>query len=229
MPAAAEGPDTEDLKISPFARGEWSQDERIMLDVSFTSLAAVLGDEDDPLESIAVSRLLAIAYAVGWSSKMLMVSPTDFAGELEAAIDARGGLQDIGNVADANLATAQAVATDQIQFDAIKLYAAMYGTIGAFADRVTALRPSRLTDVYTVDAIRQIMAWFDEMRRYEADARSKAGSGLKLPDDLVLDDEYVQPAARGRAWYLIDHIRTGGAAPIVPLEEAEPLAPVIHG
>ena len=58
-----------------------------MLDVSFTSLAAVmaavLGDEDDPLESIAVSRLLAIAYAVGWSSKMLMVTPTDFAGELE--------------------------------------------------------------------------------------------------------------------------------------------------
>ena len=114
MPAAAEGPDTEDLKISPFARGEWSQDERIMLDVSFMSLAAVLGDEDDPLESIAVSRLLAIAYAVGWSSKMLMVSPTDFAGELEAAIDARGGLVDIGATADANLATAQAVATDQI-------------------------------------------------------------------------------------------------------------------
>ena len=75
MPAAAEGPDTEDLKISPFARGEWSQEERILLDVSFTSLAEVLGDEDDPLESIAVSRLLAIAYAVGWSSKMLMVSP----------------------------------------------------------------------------------------------------------------------------------------------------------
>ena len=136
MPAAAEGPGTEDLKISPFARGEWSQDDRIMLDVSFTSLAAALGDEDDPLESIAVSRLLAIAYAVGWSSKMLMVSPTDFAGELEAAIDARGGLQDIGNVADANLATAQAVATDQIQFDAIKLYVAMYGTIDAFAETV---------------------------------------------------------------------------------------------
>ena len=47
MPAAAEGPDTEDLKISPFARGEWSQEERILLDVSFTSLAEVLGDEDD--------------------------------------------------------------------------------------------------------------------------------------------------------------------------------------
>ena len=38
----------------------------------------------------------------------------------------------------------------------------------------------------------------------------------------------MQPAARGRAWYLIDHIRTGGASPIVPLEEASPLAPAIN-
>ena len=44
---AVEGPDTEDLKITSFARGEWSQDERVMLDVSFLSLAAALGDEDD--------------------------------------------------------------------------------------------------------------------------------------------------------------------------------------
>ena len=65
-----------------------------MLDVAFSSLAAALGDEDDPLESIAVPRLLAIAYAVGWSG-MLSMNPVDFAGELEAAIDARGGLVDI--------------------------------------------------------------------------------------------------------------------------------------
>ena len=49
---------------------------------------------------------------------MLSVNPVNFAGELEAAIDARGGLVDIGTVADTNLATAQAVATDQIQHDA---------------------------------------------------------------------------------------------------------------
>ena len=85
MPAAAEGPDTEDLKISPFARGEWSQEERILLDVSFTSLAEVLGDEDDPLESIAVSRLLAIAYAVGWSSKMLIAPRAQEASEAKRA------------------------------------------------------------------------------------------------------------------------------------------------
>ena len=58
-----------------------------MLDMSFSSLTAALGDVDDPLESIAVPRLLAVAYVAGWSSKVLSVTPAvDFAGELEAAI-----------------------------------------------------------------------------------------------------------------------------------------------
>jgi len=111
-----------------------------MLDVSFPLLAKVLGSEDDPLESITVPHLLAIAYAVGWSGKMLsVVNPTDFAGQLEAAIEARGDIQDIGAAADTNLATAQGVATTQIQMDAVDLYVSMYGTIDSFAGRVTAL------------------------------------------------------------------------------------------
>ena len=77
-----------------------------MLDVAFSSLAEALGDANGSLESIAVPRLLAVAYAVGWTGKRLSVNPIDFAGELEAAIDARGGLVDIGTVADTNLATA---------------------------------------------------------------------------------------------------------------------------
>ena len=85
-----------------------------MLDVAFPSLAEALGAADGPIESIAVLRLLAIAYAVGWSGKMLPVNPVDFPGELEWAIEARGGLVDIGAVADTNMATAQAVATNQI-------------------------------------------------------------------------------------------------------------------
>ena len=133
---SVEGPDSEDLN-SVFSRDDWGNDERVMLDAAFSSLAEVLGDEDDPLENIAVPRSAAagdraIAYAAGWSGKILYVNPVDFAGELEAAIDARGGLVDIGTVADTNLATAQAVATSQIQLDAISLYVSMYGTIGSF-------------------------------------------------------------------------------------------------
>ena len=92
---SVEGPDSEDLN-SVFSREEWGYDERVMLDVSFPLLAKVLGSEDDPLESITVPHLLAIAYAVGWAGKMLsVVNPTDFAGQLEAAIEARGDIQDI--------------------------------------------------------------------------------------------------------------------------------------
>ena len=89
-------------------------------------------------------------------------------------------------------------------------------------------RPSALADVYTPDGIRRIMEWFDQMRRYEENGIAKTGSGLRQPDDLVLDDDYVQPAARGRPWYLLDRVRSGGALPIVPLEDAAPLAPVIR-
>ena len=64
IPAAVEGPDTAGLKVTPFARGEWSYDERAMADVAFSSLVAALGDEDDPLESISVPRLLAVVYPV---------------------------------------------------------------------------------------------------------------------------------------------------------------------
>ena len=70
---SVEGPDSEDLD-SVFSREAWGYDERVMLDVAFSSLAKALGDEDGPLESIAVPRLLAVAYAVGWSGKMLSVS-----------------------------------------------------------------------------------------------------------------------------------------------------------
>ena len=38
----------------------------------------------------------------------------------------------------------------------------------------------------------------------------------------------MQPKARGRPWYLLDHVRSGGALAIMPLESAAPLAPVIN-
>ena len=44
-------------------------------------------------------------------------------------------------------------------------------------------RPSALTDVYTVGGIKRIMAWFEEMRRYEAAAVAKSGSGLTRLDN----------------------------------------------
>ena len=72
-------------------------------------------------------------------------------------------------------------------------------------------RPSTLTDACTVGGIKQIMAWFEEIRRYEAAAvGAKSGSGLTRPDDLILGDEYVQPEARGRPTVVSDRSYTDG-------------------
>ena len=106
-----EGSDTADLN-SVFTKAEWGYEERVMLDVQFPSLAQALGTADGPGESIAVPTLLAIAYVFGWSGKMLDVNPVDYAGELEAVIDAHSGVTDTGDAADANLATAQAAASN---------------------------------------------------------------------------------------------------------------------
>ena len=89
-------------------------------------------------------------------------------------------------------------------------------------------RPKTITDVYTHEGVTKIMAWFEEMRVYELKGVAKKGSGLRRPGDPILDDECVQPEARGRAWCLLGHVRSAGVEPIVPLEEAAPLAPVIR-
>ena len=44
--------------------------------------------------------------------------------------------------------------------------------------------------------MREIMNWFAEMEKYEADGRARGGRGLQRPDDLILGDEFVQPKAR---------------------------------
>ena len=89
----------------------------------------------------------------------------------------------------------------------------------AWGDR-SDWRPRALTDVYTEKGVKLIVQWYSEMAQHEAEGIKRGGAGLKRPDDLVLDDEYVQPAARGRPWFLLDHVRSGGRLPIVPLEEA---------
>ena len=83
-----------------------------------------------------------------------------------------------------------------------------------------AWRPKHLTEVYTEAAVEEIIEWYGMMAAYETAGRLRRGKGLKRPPDLVLDEQSVQPAARGRSWYLLDHIRSGGVLPILPVEDA---------
>ena len=92
-----------------------------------------------------------------------------------------------------------------------------------------AWRPRILTDVYTGAGVKLIVGWYAEMAAHEQLGKMKGGSGLRRPDDLILGDEFAQPAARGRPWFLLDHIRSGGRKPIIPLEEAGVTEEVLQG
>ena len=83
-----------------------------------------------------------------------------------------------------------------------------------------AWRPKHLTEVYTEEAVEQIVDWYSLMAEDETAGRLRRGKGLRRPPDLVLDEQSVQPAVRGRSWYLLDHIRSGGVLPILPIEES---------
>ena len=78
--------------------GEWP-DGSISLDVGFSQVAEALGD-GALLESATPETLLAVAFAAGDSSRLLKITPMEFVGEWESAIDDRAGLEDVGRPSD---------------------------------------------------------------------------------------------------------------------------------
>ena len=62
-------------------------------------MAEALSD-GEPLESATPETLLAVAFAAGDSSRLLKITPMEFVGEWEAAIDDHAGLEDFGAPAD---------------------------------------------------------------------------------------------------------------------------------
>ena len=78
--------------------GGWPEGS-IPLDVGFSNVAEALGD-GEPLESVTPETLLAIAFSASDSSRLLKITPMEFVGEWESAIDDRAGLEDVGTAAD---------------------------------------------------------------------------------------------------------------------------------
>ena len=97
-PLATEPPDTEVLDGAPFMSGGWP-DGSISLNAGFSQVAEALGD-GALLESVTPETLLAVAFAAGDSSCLLKITPMEFVGEWESAIDDRAGLKDVGVPAD---------------------------------------------------------------------------------------------------------------------------------
>ena len=124
---AAEPPDTEVLDGTPFMRGGWP-DESIALDVGFSQVAEALGD-GGLLESVTPETLLAVAFAAGDFSRLLKITPIEFVGEWEAAIDDRAGLVDVGAPADNAYIDASAAANTAAQRRAIDVIVAKDGKL----------------------------------------------------------------------------------------------------
>ena len=124
---AAEPPDTEVLDGSSFMSGGWP-DGSISLDVGFSQVAEVLGD-GAPLLSATPETLLAIAFSSSESSRLLKITPMEFVGEWESAIDDRAGLEDVGTAAETTYVSALAAANTAAQRRAIGVIVAKDGKL----------------------------------------------------------------------------------------------------
>ena len=126
-PVAAEPPDTEVLDGTPFMSGGWP-DDSIPLDVGFSNVAEAL-DDGAPLDSVTPETLLAIAFSTSDSSRLLKITPMEFVGEWESAIDDRAGFEDVGTAADDAFLHATAAANTAAQRRAIETIVAKDGKL----------------------------------------------------------------------------------------------------
>ena len=91
-------------------------------------MAEALSD-GEPLESATPETLLAVAFAAGDFSRLLKITPIEFVGEWEAAIDDRAGLVDVGAPADNAYIDASAAANTAAQRRAIDVIVAKDGKL----------------------------------------------------------------------------------------------------
>ena len=126
-PVAVEPPDTEVLDGSPFMSGG-RPDGSISLDVGFSQVAEALGD-GAPVVSVTPETLLAIAFSAIESSRLLKITPMEFVGEWESAMDDRAGLEDVGPAADTAYLAALAAANTAAQRRAVDVIIAKDGKL----------------------------------------------------------------------------------------------------
>ena len=126
-PVASEPPDTEVLDGTPFMSVGWP-DGSISLDVGFSQVAEALGD-GAPLLSVTPETPLAIAFSSSEPSRLLKITPMEFVGEWESAIDDRAGLEDVGMAAENAYVNALAAANTAAQRRAIDIIVAKDGKL----------------------------------------------------------------------------------------------------
>ena len=93
--------------------GGWP-DGSTSLDLGFSQVAEALGD-GAPLLSVTPETPLAIAFSSSESSRLLKITPMEFVGEWESAIDDRAGLEDADAAAETAYVGALAAANTAAQ------------------------------------------------------------------------------------------------------------------
>ena len=81
--------DEEDLKVSPFQKGEWEQTRPTELDVDYALLAEALGQAGAPVAELHDATVAALAYVTGELAGALLGTVDGVLTKWEAAITAR--------------------------------------------------------------------------------------------------------------------------------------------
>ena len=89
MAADRDRADEEDLKVSPFQKGEWEQTRPTELDVDYALLAEALGPAGAPVAEIHDATVVALAYVTGELAGALLGTVDGVLTKWEAVITAR--------------------------------------------------------------------------------------------------------------------------------------------
>ena len=121
MAAASEPADREELKNSPFSKGEWPV--AFDIDVGYDRLRELLqSGEDEGFMSLTSKHLLAIAYSAGQHELLLMSDPETTVQRWETELDARSlRLPESGAAADRLYSDALAKADTEAARAAVEL------------------------------------------------------------------------------------------------------------
>ena len=114
--------DEEDLKVSPFQKGEWEQTRPTELDVDYALLAEALGPAGAPVSEIHDATVVALAYVTGELAGALLGTVDDVLTKWEAAITARLSTPPATGAAAVGVRTAaESACTSDLERTAVRL------------------------------------------------------------------------------------------------------------
>ena len=92
---------------------------------------------------------------------------------------------------------------------------------------VPVARPKSIRDAFTGDWVRRITRWLEKAKAYELAGRQPSGRPPTRPPDLLVPPDALKRPFRGHAWWFVDYLQSGGAKPIITVDEAVWTSPTL--